>query len=76
MHVLVCVSIGHGLCREAAGHPPTRPLDHTRPLQIATVLAMEKQGPAALESLEAANAAAAAAGGASGLIQIPTAYKR
>ncbi|KAI7844440.1 hypothetical protein COHA_001987 [Chlorella ohadii] len=41
--------------------------------QIATVLALEKQGPAALQSLEAATASGMAGGS---LITIPTAYKR
>lgn len=41
------------------------------PPQIATVLALEKDGPAALQSLEGATAAAGAGG-----ITIPTAYKR
>ena len=41
-------------------------------LQIATVLALEKGGAAALESLEAATAAA----GGPPIISIPTAYRR
>lgn len=42
-------------------------------VQIATVLAVEKGGPAALESLEAATAGAQAG---MPMINIPTAYKR
>lgn len=53
-------------------YPTTRPRPPNYP-QIATVLALEKQGPAALQSLEAATASGMAGGS---LITIPTAYKR
>lgn len=62
----------------AAAHALTSSLrPPARPLQIATVLALEKQGPAALEGMEAAHAATVeAADAAGGLITIPTAYRR
>jgi hypothetical protein len=48
--------------------------------QIATVLALEKEGPAALNGVSPANAAAmaavTAAGGIPHMVSIPTAYRR
>lgn len=55
----------------AAAQAPRLPTPQT-PAQIATVLALEKQGPATLQSLEAATAAGMAGGP---MITIPTAYK-
>lgn len=61
--------------RPAPGHSLLFPLLPTLSptCQIATVLALEKQGPAALQSLEDATGSGMAGGP---LITIPTAYKR
>lgn len=60
------------LAHGALNSPDMSSLSHLTS-QIATVLALEKQGPAALQSLEAATASGMAGGS---LITIPTAYKR